>query len=460
MSTRTLATGWKIHEFEPGAGLAAGAHTAGYADEEWIGIAVPGDVHRALIDAGRIPDPFYDQNETACAWMEEREWWYRVQFLASDEVLAADARCELVCHGLDTFATIYLNGEELGEHRNMFRPAVLDVTARLNRGAQNTLAIRFDPPLRRIAGKTLSAWGRNTERTAMRKAQFGYGWDWGPRLPTIGIWRPVELREHARAALVGIQFSTLDISPAQDRAAVAVRVEADRFATAAPLTARIQLIAPDGTTAVDTALTLESLRSPSETTLAVDVPMSSSGRAERIGAGLTSSSVTTSTWSERSEASPQGASGNQGGPPPPREESSHGNERSERAAGTQREAHPNLDGVAYLSVDNPRLWWTHELGSPELYHLTVTLLDGEQTLDQHQQRVGIRTLVLDQSPDPQERGTRFFRFVLNGVPIFGRGRRLDPRRIVRRRHSVPRFSEVLMTAAERQHEHAPHLGRR
>ena len=179
MSTRTLATGWKIREFEPTAGVAAGAHTSGYADDEWTGIAVPGDVHRALIDAGRIPDPFYDQNETACAWMEQREWWYRVQFLASDEVLAADARCELVFHGLDTFATIYLNGEEIGEHHNMFRPAVFDVTARLLRGAQNTLAIRFDPPLERIAGKTLSAWGRNTERTAMRKAQFGYGWDWG-----------------------------------------------------------------------------------------------------------------------------------------------------------------------------------------------------------------------------------------------------------------------------------------
>src|SRR5215208_1829336 len=90
-------------------------------------------------------------------------------------------------------------GEELGRHANMFRPAVFDVTDRLRPGAANTLALCFDRPLDHIEGKTLSAWGRNPERTAMRKAQFGYGWDWGPRLPTIGIWRPVTL-EPARSA--------------------------------------------------------------------------------------------------------------------------------------------------------------------------------------------------------------------------------------------------------------------
>ena len=99
----------------------------------------------------------------------------------------------------------------------MFRPAVFDVSQRLVRGAENTVAIRFDPPLERIKGKTLSAWGRNVERTAMRKAQFGYGWDWGPRLPTIGIWRPVELRTQQRAALIGVQFSTVDLTPSADR---------------------------------------------------------------------------------------------------------------------------------------------------------------------------------------------------------------------------------------------------
>ena len=187
---RVLNADWKLQDFAPGAGLAAGAHAPTYADHDWLPIAVPGDVHRALLDAGRIPDPFYDRNELACAWMEEREWWYRVRFNAAER-REPGQRLQLVFHGLDTFATIWLNGEELGRHANMFRPAIFDVTSRLRPDATNTLAVCFHPPLQMIDRRAASTWGRNPERAAMRKAQFGYGWDWGPRLPTIGIWRPV-----------------------------------------------------------------------------------------------------------------------------------------------------------------------------------------------------------------------------------------------------------------------------
>jgi beta-mannosidase len=341
-TSHPIRSGWKLRDFASGAGRTDGVHLPAYADDDWIDVAVPGDVHRALIETGRIPDPFYDRNETDCAWMEQREWWYRAHFETPREAMDADVRQELVFHGLDTFATVYLNANILGEHHNMFRPAVFDVTARLRAGERNTVAIRFDPPLERIKGKTLSTWGRNPERTAMRKAQFGYGWDWGPRLPTIGIWRPVELRQRRRAALVGVQFSTLDITPTAERAAVAIRLEADRFGTQAPLTARIQLTDSSGKDAPEISVSLD----------------------------------------------------------------------GEGAA---------LETVAYLSVERPRLWWTHELGQPELYDLTVSLYEGRTLLDQDQRRVGIRTLTLDQSPDPDEPGTRFFRFVLNGVPIFAKG---------------------------------------
>jgi beta-mannosidase len=322
-----LKAGWKLHDFVEGDGLAAGAHQAQYGDDDWLPISVPGDVHRTLIDAGRIPDPFYATNETACAWMEEREWWYRCAFDAS----ASDrARQRLTFEGLDTFATIYLNGEAIGEHHNMFRPAVFDIDLA---PGQNVLAIRFDPPLKCVNGKTLSAWGRNPERTAMRKAQFGYGWDWGPRLPTIGIWRPVLLRPLDGAALIsGIHFYTLEVR--DDRAVVAVHVEVDRLRSSdAALVARIRLRTSQG-----------------EAVVAPDLDVSSG------------------------------------------------------------------QGTAYLTVEHPRLWWTHDLGRPFLYTLEVTL--GDERVEQF---VGIRTLQLDQSPDPAERGTRFFRFILNGVPIFAKG---------------------------------------
>ena len=129
LAKHQLSDGWKVQDFAPGAGVAAGAHLPSHADRDWLGIPVPGDVHRVLISAGRIPDPFYDRNETACAWMEEREWWYRLTFDAPADVPASDERGLLVFEGLDTFATVYLNGEQIGEHHNMFRPAIFDVTA-------------------------------------------------------------------------------------------------------------------------------------------------------------------------------------------------------------------------------------------------------------------------------------------------------------------------------------------
>ncbi|HEY8286849.1 MAG TPA: hypothetical protein VIJ28_20860, partial [Chloroflexota bacterium] len=62
----------KLQDFAPGEGMKAGASSETFDDAAWIPVAVPGDVHTALIAAGRIPDPFYDRNEVECAWVEDR----------------------------------------------------------------------------------------------------------------------------------------------------------------------------------------------------------------------------------------------------------------------------------------------------------------------------------------------------------------------------------------------------
>src|SRR5205823_13524713 len=103
-----LTRGWKLQDFASGEGEVQGAYRKEFDHSQWLAVAVPGDVHRTLIDSGRIPDPFWDQNETACAWMEEREWWYRITFVPPLEPLRADERLRLVFHGLDTFASIWL----------------------------------------------------------------------------------------------------------------------------------------------------------------------------------------------------------------------------------------------------------------------------------------------------------------------------------------------------------------
>jgi beta-mannosidase len=167
-----------LKDFAPGEGVALGAFAGQFDTGDWID----------------VPDPFYDRNELDCAWVEEREWWYRPRFTVHQAPLQPDERLLLVFHGLDTYVTIWLNGEELGQHGNMFRPAVFDVSRSVRTDGPNTLALCFEPPLDHVSDVPALSWGpaggEETKRNLMRKAQFGFGWDWGPRLPTIGIWRP------------------------------------------------------------------------------------------------------------------------------------------------------------------------------------------------------------------------------------------------------------------------------
>ena len=88
--------------------------------DEWLPAVVPGGVHTDLLAAGRIPDPFVADNEKRVQWVAETGWQYRCRFASSAELLAEE-HISLVCDGLDTLATLTLNGHELGDTENMFR---------------------------------------------------------------------------------------------------------------------------------------------------------------------------------------------------------------------------------------------------------------------------------------------------------------------------------------------------
>ena len=77
-----LNDGWKLKDYDPGAGEAAQSHAADQADADWLPAQVPGDVHTSLWAAGRIPDPYYHMNVEQVQWVEDREWWYRLSFVA------------------------------------------------------------------------------------------------------------------------------------------------------------------------------------------------------------------------------------------------------------------------------------------------------------------------------------------------------------------------------------------
>lgn len=339
----------RLKDFEPESGAQAGAFLAGYDDHGWMPVTIPGDVHRALVEAGRISEPFYDRNESAVGWVADREWWFRIAAPALAEPLGADERLRLTFNGLDTLAQVWLNGEPLGEHRNMFRPAVFDVSVRWKSDGPNLLAVCLSSiTAGHIApGESLADLRvRDRLRFPLRKNQVGFGWDISSVLLTVGIWRPVDLRREHGATLAGVRFRTVELGSDHQAALVAVSVGADRITADRPLTAVISLRSPEGEPVAHRELDI------------------------RPGQGT--------------------------------------------------------PAETYLHVTHPRLWWTHDLGESALYALTVTLCDQERELDSYHAKVGIRTLELDQSPDQAEPGSRFFRFLLNGVPIFARGANTVP----------------------------------
>lgn len=181
---------WDLYYVDPGVGEDIGLHREGDPDLLPIPASVPGEVHLDLKRAGKIPDPYYGQNAKLCRWMDEKDWWYRRRFRLDRRA----RRVFLKFKGLDTFATVYLNGEKLGEHENMHYPAVFDITDKVRIGCENVLAVRLGSPKLeswKRAEEPLPVWNTTYERLYTRKAEMGYGWDWAPPIIPTGIYRDV-----------------------------------------------------------------------------------------------------------------------------------------------------------------------------------------------------------------------------------------------------------------------------
>lgn len=337
----------------------------------WYPAVVPGGVHESLLAAGVIDDPYVGTNEGSVRWIEDRDWWYRASF--PGVTAGSGERLRLVFHGLDTVVTVWLNGRELGHHENQFRPAEFDVTELLE--DENEILLRFTPPL---AGRTIpeSVTAMNqalaklympagaaeaTEAagvpdgvmpfeiesgplsatlslaTTLRKATFSWGWDFGPRVASVGVWRPVELVRETSATIIGhhvaVRGLRSGVHGAHGVADVDLLVQTRE--TVAGATARVTLVSPSG------------------------------DRVEHEFAFDGDTAATT------------------------------------------------------VAVVDPELWWTHDLGTPNRYDVTVEVVHERTVLAHRTDRIGLRTIELDRQSDPE--GGRLFRFVLNGVPVFSRG---------------------------------------
>ncbi len=330
---------------------------------DWGRVEVPGNLHMDLLQKDIIPHPFAGTNEDSLQWIGERDWSYRSHLHVSDSVLAT-GHPELVFEGLDTYADIYLNGVFLKHTDNMFRRWVIPVEGRILSG-ENTVDIVFRAPGKVEAALQAKAGlefpGGN--RVFTRKAQYHYGWDWGPRYVTAGIWKSASLITWNRARILDVHYRL------------------DSLSTAPTGTLPRRVVTPAGGWSQDPF-------NPDMAWVTAQVEIEADGEHSlllRIGDQLPEQTLALKTVKGRQQVELR------------------------------------------FAIPNPRLWWSRGLGEPSLYRARTWLEDPQTALPlDHQIRsIGLRIVELITEPDPpgyaRAEGAESFFFRLNGVPVYARG---------------------------------------
>ncbi len=215
---------WQFKQYPPSARRLRDLDSA-----DWHDTAVPCSIFNSLVSAGQIKKQDLESNPENFAQVSEKPWIYKKNFDASAELLACD-RIDLVFEGLDTIASIWLNGKLIAKTNNMFIPFRFDVTGAI-KPRNNTLMVKFDPA-EQHAKKLMDRYTTfnesdfsNPHRVYIRKAQYQFGWDFCPALPGCGIWRPVGAEGIKKAGIADVHLRTIDCNP--DYADVKIAVKLD-----------------------------------------------------------------------------------------------------------------------------------------------------------------------------------------------------------------------------------------
>ena len=212
--------------------------------QQWHAAQVPGVVQTDLIENHLIPDPFYRDNESRLQWVGEADWEYQSAFQVDAAALGRE-HVDLVFDGLDTFADVYLNEHAILQAENMFRTWRVAAKKLLQPGA-NTLRIVFHSPITKMLPYVKSLPyvlpaistqnGGNEEGIATapytRKAPYQYGWDWGPRFVTEGIWRAVRLEMWDALRIENFHIHQQSITKDLARVEAEVEIDASQAASA------------------------------------------------------------------------------------------------------------------------------------------------------------------------------------------------------------------------------------
>ncbi|MBC7888450.1 MAG: glycoside hydrolase family 2 protein [Ferruginibacter sp.] len=189
-------------------------------DTEWMKASVPGTVHTDLLAGNKIKDPFYRTNEKDQQWIETTDWEYRSDFTVNDNMLANE-KIEVIFEGLDTYADVFMNGTKIIAADNMFLLWKADIKKHLKKGA-NQLLIIFYSPITRVLPVydslrykvPVSNNDQAEKRVSVftRKAGYHYGWDWGPRFVTSGIWRPAYIHAWSNTRIEDLFIKQLQLT--------------------------------------------------------------------------------------------------------------------------------------------------------------------------------------------------------------------------------------------------------
>jgi len=310
-------------------------------------IITPGTVFENLIKNKIIKDPFYALNEKKVKWVYESTWEYSTEFNINKEFLnSSDVILEF--DGLDTIAEIYLNDELLDSVENMFRTYKYHIKSKL-KSSSNILRIVFHSPTdyaKKMIEKYDIKLNTGEEDRAipgipyLRKAQYSFGWDWGPILPDIGIWKEVKLIPINTAKIDSVYISqTFEYN------------ENSNEIKSIYLDIEIEIKSYVGNLSSQNVNLIAELKDPNGDIIKKEQLLES------------------------------------------------------------------LKENIQFKIQNPNLWWTHDLGPQNLYDLNIQLKK-EDIIDQNRQKIGLRELTLIRDSDKW--GETFY-FRLNGVPFFAKG---------------------------------------
>ena len=326
---------------------------------EWTPVSVPGTVLSGLLEAGKMQDPYYRENEYEARELLAKDYVFETDFCISEEQLNKK-HCVLVCEGLDTLADVYVNEKLVGKADNMHRTWRFDCKDALQK--ENHLRIYFHSALTYIReyeatpGKeiTYEPTGGILGNQYIRKAHSMFGWDWGAQLPDIGIWRDLYLECYNAGRIEDVvirQKHTWKERPQMGELSQEEYIEAVEQSDTVSLSVEVK---PEQDTNLENTKVIVTLTDPK---------------------GVQLEQVVLPTIKEAV--------------------------------------------CAEILVAQPKLWWCNGLGDQPLYKVQVSLVDNNQcVLDSKEYSIGLRELTVSTKKD--EWGNEFA-FVINGIHIFSMG---------------------------------------